>query len=405
MFVDSDRVSDSSQWYYLKAIDSSGNTSWRTGYVEGVTVDTGDTTRPVKPTGLAIGNETGTSVELTWSPSTDDVEVVGYEVYRADTDLGTAERIAIAGDTLPESLTDLVIADNYDSYGNPAQAPQPDTFGLGYRGELHIGGLIHLRNRDYNPQTRTFTTPDPLPGVPGTTTNNNPYHYTNNNPTNLTDPTGLRPNDQNLANIPNRVRTGLPASSSSGSGFFDYLIPNPRTWSGGANTLFGTGSALQGAFTQLSRFDGRSIIYETKTGVTKYRPLSAGRTRSIRNSILGPNAKVAVQRLRYARYAGRGLVVAGVAIDAVDSYQKYDHLDTRSRVAASAARTTVSLGGAVAGAAGGASIGGSAGLLCGPAAVICTPVGAGVGTVVGGVVGAGLAKYGWDKPTGRWFGG
>ena len=41
----------------------------------------------------------------------------------------------------------------------------------------------------------TCNTLDPLPGVPNTRPLTNPYHYTTNNPTNLSDPLGLRPND------------------------------------------------------------------------------------------------------------------------------------------------------------------------------------------------------------------
>jgi RHS repeat-associated protein len=69
--------------------------------------------------------------------------------------------------------------------------PPADTPQLGWRGELTIDGLTWLRNRAYDPRTRAFLTPDPLPAVPGTPTN--PYHYANNNPTNQLDPLGLRP--------------------------------------------------------------------------------------------------------------------------------------------------------------------------------------------------------------------
>ncbi|MGH9180768.1 MAG: RHS repeat-associated core domain-containing protein, partial [Acidimicrobiales bacterium] len=71
---------------------------------------------------------------------------------------------------------------------------------LGWRGELTIDGLTWLRNRAYDPTTRAFLTPDPLPTVPGTPTATNPYHYANNNPTNQLDPLGLRPTtDADLA--------------------------------------------------------------------------------------------------------------------------------------------------------------------------------------------------------------
>jgi RHS repeat-associated protein len=68
----------------------------------------------------------------------------------------------------------------------------------GYRSELHTGATIHLRARDYDPDTGLFLSPDPLDGVDGTTTVANAYHYTDNDPVNSTDPTGLRPDDDDL---------------------------------------------------------------------------------------------------------------------------------------------------------------------------------------------------------------
>ncbi|KUL25122.1 RHS repeat-associated core domain-containing protein [Actinoplanes awajinensis] len=79
--------------------------------------------------------------------------------------------------------------DGRDDWGSPA-ATAP---GVGFRGELEFGGLVWLRNRVYSPADRTFLSPDPLPGLPGTGWANHPYHYAGNDPVNLTDPLGLRP--------------------------------------------------------------------------------------------------------------------------------------------------------------------------------------------------------------------
>ena len=72
-------------------------------------------------------------------------------------------------------------------------AADDDGIGLGYRGELVVNGLTWLRHRAYDPATRTFLQPDPLPPVPGTAYAANPYHYAGNDPVNALDPLGLRP--------------------------------------------------------------------------------------------------------------------------------------------------------------------------------------------------------------------
>ena len=72
------------------------------------------------------------------------------------------------------------------------------TVGLGYRGELHVGDLIHLRNRELDPATGRFLTRDPLSGVAGTTTVTNQYSYALNDPINHADPSGLRATDEAL---------------------------------------------------------------------------------------------------------------------------------------------------------------------------------------------------------------
>ena len=64
---------------------------------------------------------------------------------------------------------------------------------LGFAGELDLGGLTWLRNRAYDPATRQMLSPDPLPGVPGTTVAAWPYHYGANDPIGNVDPLGLQP--------------------------------------------------------------------------------------------------------------------------------------------------------------------------------------------------------------------
>ena len=91
-----------------------------------------------------------------------------------------------------------------DSYGPFGTAVDPPAgVGFGYRGELTLDGLVHLRNRDYDPTTGTFTTRDPMGGVDGTPTVANPYHYADNDPLNKIDPMGTRPCDADFGNRDN----------------------------------------------------------------------------------------------------------------------------------------------------------------------------------------------------------
>lgn len=114
-----------------------------------------------------------------------------------------AEQTTLASDAQGSTITSPVTptrarTDRYNAWDAPRSSPDSLEPTLGYRGELYTNDLLHLRARNYQPTTQQFTTTDPLPGIPGTPVLNNPYHYTNNNPLNLTDPTGLRPDDADL---------------------------------------------------------------------------------------------------------------------------------------------------------------------------------------------------------------
>src|SRR5690349_1044804 len=57
---------------------------------EGTTPPPVDTVAPSVPTGLTAGTTTSTAVQLSWTASTDNVAVTGYDVYRGTTLVGTS---------------------------------------------------------------------------------------------------------------------------------------------------------------------------------------------------------------------------------------------------------------------------------------------------------------------------
>ncbi|CAM3981207.1 MULTISPECIES: VPS10 domain-containing protein [Flavobacterium] len=81
-----------------------GRGIWRTSLTS-----SSDTVAPTAPTNLAASGTTGTSTNLSWSASNDNVGVSGYDVYRGTTLIGTA-----SGTTY--SATGLTAATNYSFY-------------------------------------------------------------------------------------------------------------------------------------------------------------------------------------------------------------------------------------------------------------------------------------------------
>ena len=102
--------------YYVLAKDAAGNTASSNT----LNVTTPDTQAPTAPTNLTVSNLTQTSLTLSWTASTDNVGVVGYDVYQngvkvnASTVSGTSQNIS--GLTVSTSYGLYVIAK--DAAGN-----------------------------------------------------------------------------------------------------------------------------------------------------------------------------------------------------------------------------------------------------------------------------------------------
>ncbi|RRD02879.1 hypothetical protein EII34_15585, partial [Arachnia propionica] len=109
-------------------------------------------------------------------------------------------------------------------------------------GGLHIEGLEWLTHRVYQPDTRSFLTPDPLPPITGTAFTGNPYHYTGNNPLHAQDPLGLRPvTDEELAEYTHRHHTG-------------------SFWERNGTAVIGAGITIAGAIITFTPIPGAQII-------------------------------------------------------------------------------------------------------------------------------------------------
>jgi chitodextrinase len=68
--------------YRVRAFDAAGNVSPQSNAASATTQPTPDTTAPTTPSGLAATVISPSRIGLSWSPSTDNVAVTGYRVYR-----------------------------------------------------------------------------------------------------------------------------------------------------------------------------------------------------------------------------------------------------------------------------------------------------------------------------------
>ena len=77
-----------------------------------------DTVAPSVPTGLQAGAITNTSVALTWTPSTDNVGVTGYDIYRGTTLAGTSTTASFTATGLTASTAYSFTVRAKDAAGN-----------------------------------------------------------------------------------------------------------------------------------------------------------------------------------------------------------------------------------------------------------------------------------------------
>ncbi|HEX8270932.1 MAG TPA: zinc-dependent metalloprotease family protein [Flavobacterium sp.] len=96
--------------YYVVAKDAAGNTSPASNTVNVTTLaPASDVTVPSTPTNLAASGTTQTTTNLTWSASTDNVGVTGYDVYQ-----NGAYRTTVSG--ISSAITGLTASTTYSFY-------------------------------------------------------------------------------------------------------------------------------------------------------------------------------------------------------------------------------------------------------------------------------------------------
>ena len=116
--------------YTVDAFDAAGNHSAQSSPAPATTPDI---TPPSVPTGLGATATAGPSVTLNWTPSTDNVGVTGYTIYKGGAFLTTVTATSYVDNAVVSGGTYTYTVDAFDAAGNhsaksaPATVNSPDT--------------------------------------------------------------------------------------------------------------------------------------------------------------------------------------------------------------------------------------------------------------------------------------
>ncbi|MGW1102484.1 discoidin domain-containing protein [Streptomyces sp. NPDC002540] len=112
------RPADQTVSYYVRARDAAGNQSGNSNTVTR-RAGTGDTQAPTVPANLALTEQANGRIKLTWSASSDDTGVTGYDIYANNTLRGSvAGDVTTYTDTQPTSATVTYVVRAKDAAGN-----------------------------------------------------------------------------------------------------------------------------------------------------------------------------------------------------------------------------------------------------------------------------------------------
>ncbi|MEZ4849337.1 MAG: fibronectin type III domain-containing protein [Bacteroidia bacterium] len=103
---------------YVTAFDAASNESGASNTVNVTTQSAGDTQAPTVPAGLASSNVTSSSFDVSWSASSDNVGVTGYNVYLNGSLDGSTASTSYSFSGLSASTTYTVTVSAYDAASN-----------------------------------------------------------------------------------------------------------------------------------------------------------------------------------------------------------------------------------------------------------------------------------------------
>ena len=111
--------------YTVKAYDAAGDTSAASAAVSASTTNGADTTPPSAPTSVTTSNVTGDSATLSWTQSSDNTGVAGYNIYRNGTLVGTTTFTDYTDIELSGTTAYQYTVKAYDPAGNVSASSSP----------------------------------------------------------------------------------------------------------------------------------------------------------------------------------------------------------------------------------------------------------------------------------------
>jgi len=108
--------------YYVKAKDAAGNISAESSTLQVTTNEPADTEAPTAPSNLSSSNVGETSVTLSWTASTDNVGVTGYDIYRDGSVMASTDNTSYNVSGLTAATTYSFYVTAKDAAGNVSAA-------------------------------------------------------------------------------------------------------------------------------------------------------------------------------------------------------------------------------------------------------------------------------------------
>lgn len=115
-YTDTGLTPNTAYSYRIAAVDAAGNVSPQSTAASLTTLP--DSTVPSAPTGLTSPTRTMTSVNLSWTASTDNVGVTGYRIYRGGTQVGTSTTTSFSDTGLASNTTYVYTVAAVDAAAN-----------------------------------------------------------------------------------------------------------------------------------------------------------------------------------------------------------------------------------------------------------------------------------------------